>query len=141
MKLAETFSDYKPVVQDPLYHLTAPYCTPFEGDIPRWLFVDNAGVLRSATCARVVQQQLNVNSRSCGTEYYSVVRISANLVQWATKIIFVDNASFVIAKSLYEHTHYWNGVILPKSVIWDFDDSYQYMHSELQEKIRCKLLE
>jgi predicted protein tyrosine phosphatase len=141
MKLAQTFTDYKPVVEDPLYHLTAAYATPYEGDIPRWLFVDNGGVLRSATCARVTQQQLNVNCRSCGTEPYSVIRISANLVSWASKIVFVDNTSFFSARVLYEHTHYWNGVILPKSVVWDLDDAYQYMHPELQETIRCKLLD
>jgi predicted protein tyrosine phosphatase len=85
-----------------IFNTTAPYANSYQGSYPRWLFVCSAGLLRSPTAASLAAKR-NINARSCGSSIdYALVPISANLVMWAEKIVFVDYECYVEALDVFK---------------------------------------
>lgn len=124
-----------------IFSTTAPYNNPYQGTDPCWLFVCSAGLLRSPTGARLAGLH-NINARSCGSAIkYALIPISANLINWADKIVFVCKENYEEALSLFdqetlEHLHYQ---IVTKSVVLNIPDQYEYMHPELIEHFNKEL--
>jgi predicted protein tyrosine phosphatase len=114
-----------------IFSTNAPYNNPYQGDSPRWLFVCSAGLLRSPTGASIAVQR-GINSRSCGSNFnYALIPCSANLINWAQKIIFVNKENlwqlednFLGHKDLLEQ-------IEQKQVVLNIPDNFEYRDSEL----------
>ncbi len=110
---------------DNIYRLTAPYDNPWQGDQKRLLFVCSAGLLRSATGATVYSKK-GYNTRTCGTHDYALIPLSANLIAWAHKIVFVNEENY--RQALTNFSESW---LKRKSVILNISDDYEYMNEHL----------
>jgi predicted protein tyrosine phosphatase len=125
-----------------IFELTAPYDNPYQGEYPRWLFVCSAGLLRSPTGATLANQR-GINARACGSALnYALIPISANLVAWAHKIIFVCSD---VRDETLDTVFYGNSeirqAILSKEVVLDIPDKYSYMQSRLVKHFERELFE
>ena len=121
-----------------IFKLSAPYNNPYQGNYPRVLFVCSAGLLRSATGA-TVGSQLGLNTRNCGSEYYALIPLSANLIAWAQQIYFVNPHNYRTAVTKFCDDTALCEMIETKSIVLDIPDTYDYMHPELV-KIFTELL-
>jgi predicted protein tyrosine phosphatase len=105
--------------------LTAPYDNPWQGKELRLLFVCSVGMLRSPTFADVATSK-GYNARSCGSDIgFALIPISANLVYWADKIVFMNYENFVQARINLEE---YSSLIGKKAVILSIDDSFERNH-------------
>lgn len=122
-----------------IFQTTAPYRNPYQGNAPRWLFVCSAGLLRSPTGATMAAQR-GINARSCGSNFnYALVPCSANLVNWADKIVFVNPENLHQLESNFVGHQAILDQIERKSVVLDIPDQYEYMHPQLQEHFETQL--
>ena len=116
-----------------IFESTAPYDNVYQGHYPRWLFVCSAGLLRSPTGASLAVKR-NINARSCGSSVdYALTPVSANLISWAQKIIFVEYGCYT--ETLYLFKDY--DEILEKLrdstkyTILEIPDDYEYLDPKL----------
>lgn len=124
-----------------IFNTTAPYSNPYQGNTPRWLFVCSAGLLRSPTGAALAIKH-GINSRSCGSNFnYALIPCSANLINWAEKIVFVNKENlwqlednFVGHKDLLRQ-------IEQKQIVLNIPDNHEYMAEELQGFFKAELFE
>jgi len=114
-----------------IFTLTAPYNNPYQGPSKRLLFVCSAGLLRSPTGANLYAKK-GYNTRSCGSTEYALIPLSANLIAWADKIIFVNEENY---KQADEH-HFMDK---NKVMVLDIPDNYEYNHPELIEHFERQL--
>ena len=122
-----------------IFQTNAPYNNPYQTDRPRWLFVCSAGLLRSPTGAAMAIQR-NINARSCGSNFnYALIPCSANLINWAEKIVFVNQENlwnlednFLGHKDLLEQ-------IERKQIVLNIPDNFEYMDPELQGFFEAEL--
>jgi len=118
---------------DTIFRTNAPYSNPYQGSSERWLFVCSAGLLRSPTGATLAVKR-GINARSCGSNFnYALIPCSANLINWANKIIFVNRENlwqlednFLGHKDLLEQ-------IEQKQIVLNIPDNFEYMDTELQQ--------
>lgn len=59
----------------------------------RLVFVCSAGMLRSATGAKAFAAR-GCNTRSCGTNGFALIPLSANLIAWADRIYFAHQGNW-----------------------------------------------
>lgn len=102
---------------------------PYQGDDKKVLFVCSAGILRSATAARIYAKKYN--TRAAGTYGFALVKINKNLVAWADEIVFVNYENF--SMFVKEYTKLYEEV-KNKIKVLDVPDIYNHMHPEL---IKC----
>ena len=122
-----------------IFQTNAPYANIYQGNAPRWLFVCSAGLLRSPTGATMAAQR-GINARSCGSNFnYALVPCSANLVNWADKIVFVNGENlwqlednFLGHKDLLQQ-------IESKQVVLNIPDNFEYMDPQLQQFYEAEL--
>jgi predicted protein tyrosine phosphatase len=122
-----------------IFTTNAPYSNPYQGSAPRWLFVCSAGLLRSPTGAALAIQR-GINARSCGSNFnYALIPCSANLINWADKIVFVNKENlwqlednFLGHKDLLEQ-------IEQKQIVLNIPDNFEYMDPELQQFFQDEL--
>ena len=116
---------------DAIFKTTAPYKNPYQGSDPRWLFVCSAGLLRSPTGAALAIRK-GLNARSCGSAIdYALIPISANLINWADKIVFVNDSNYHDALELFANTGDLHYQLTTKSIILDILDMFNYNEPEL----------
>lgn len=114
-----------------IFENTAPYDNRFQGTRPRWLFVCSAGLLRAPTGAALAIQR-GINARSCGSAIdYALIPISANLVNWAHKIVFVNPENRDQALNLFRDYPDEFKQLLDKQWTLDIPDIFEYMHPDL----------
>lgn len=121
-----------------IFSTTAPYDNEFQGSDPRWLFVCSAGLLRSPTGARLATLR-GINARSCGSAVdWALIPISANLVNWAQKIIFVCSDNYSNTLDLFKNgdLHYQ---VITKSTVLEIPDIYSYMEPALVDHFNQQL--
>lgn len=124
-----------------IFQLSCPYDNHWQGIAPRVLFVCSAGLLRSATAA-TLGSQMGMNTRNCGSHYeYALIPISANLIYWAKKIVFVNYANYERAKENFANDEELLCQLKYKKVVWDIEDDYCYMDDTLVSLIKPKLSE
>lgn len=124
-----------------IFRTNAPYNNSYQGDAERWLFVCSAGLLRSPTGATMAAKY-GINARSCGSNFnYALIPCSANLINWAHKIIFVNKENlwqlednFLGHKDLLEQ-------IERKQIVLNIPDNFEYMDPQLQKMFREELFE
>lgn len=122
-----------------IFQTTAPYRNPYQGNSERWLFVCSAGLLRSPTGAALAVKR-GINARSCGSDpHYALIPCSANLINWADKIVFVNEENYF--ELLGDFDEYPNLVqqIKDKAKVLDIPDDFEYMDPKLQEAFNTQL--
>lgn len=107
-----------------------PWDNPFQGNDKKVLFVCSAGILRSATGARLYAQKYN--TRACGAAPYALIRISANLIAWADEIVFVNQENYDQAIDKFP------GIVEKKTVILDIPDVFPHMHQGLKDAFKSQ---
>lgn len=121
-----------------IFELSCPFDNPFQGPAARLLFVCSAGLLRSATAAKVAHE-LGYNARACGSEHYALIPLSANLLAWATTVYFVNSYNLLSAKETFENDPEYRSMLEHKAEVWDIEDVYNY-NSPILVSIIKKLL-
>lgn len=118
---------------DAIFRTSAPYQNPYQGEQPRWLFVCSAGLLRSPTGAAMAVQR-GINARSCGSNFnYALVPCTANLINWAQKIVFVNQENLLqLEDNFLGHWHLLE-LIEQKQIVLNIPDNYVYMDPQLQQ--------
>ena len=113
-----------------IFDLAAPYANEYQGPAGRWLFVCSAGLLRSPTGAAVAINN-DINARACGSHIeYALIPISANLIMWADKIIFVSPENYGKTLDVFANTGYEED-INSKCFVMNIPDVYNYMDPNL----------
>lgn len=123
-----------------IFNTTAPYNNAYQGSSPRLLFVCSAGLLRSPTAATLANI-LGFNARACGSSIdYALIPISANLIHWADKIIFMQQENYLEALDTFKEYSWLDDLLVQKNIVWDIPDKYPAFHLELRSIIKDKLL-
>ena len=114
-----------------IFKTTAPYNNYSQGSAPRWLFVCSAGLLRSPTGAALAVRK-GLNARSCGSAIdYALIPISANLIMWADKIIFVNEENYHECLDLFKDHQMLHNILTLRSIVIDIPDIYNFNESDL----------
>jgi predicted protein tyrosine phosphatase len=114
-----------------IFKTTAPYSNHYQGSDPRWLFVCSAGLLRSPTGAALAVKK-GLNARSCGSAIeYALIPISANLIMWAEKIVFVNEENYHEALELFKDYQMLHNLLTVRSLVLNIPDMYEYNDPEL----------
>lgn len=133
-----TFESALPTKTQSIMELSTPYANECQGSARRVLFVCSAGMLRSATAAKV-GNSMGFNTRACGSENYALIPLSVNLISWADVIYFVNSYNFVSAKHTFFEDYDTKSMLDDKSTVWDIEDIYNYDDPQLV-RIITKLL-
>jgi len=114
-----------------IFNTTAPYNNYNQGSDPRWLFVCSAGLLRSPTGATLAIRK-GINARACGSEIdIALIPISANLVMWAQKIVFVNESNYFDTLELFKDHQRLHNLITMRALVLDIPDMYEYNDPEV----------
>ena len=114
-----------------IFKTTAPYNNYSQGSDPRWLFVCSAGLLRSPTGAALATKK-GLNARSCGSAVdYALIPISANLIMWAEKIVFVNKENYRESLELFKDYQMLHNLLVMRSLVLDIPDMFNYNDLEL----------
>jgi len=114
-----------------IFKTTAPYNNHSQGSAPRWLFVCSAGLLRSPTGAALAVRK-GLNARSCGSAIdYALIPISANLIMWAEKIVFVNEENYHESLQLFKDYQMLHNLLTVRSLVLDIPDIYNYNDRDL----------
>mgnify|MGYP006914605993 FL=1 len=71
-----------------MFETNCPYNNPYQGGDKRVLFVCSAGLLRSATAARIYAGRYN--TRAAGSADYALIPVTQELLLWAHEVVFVN---------------------------------------------------
>jgi predicted protein tyrosine phosphatase len=114
-----------------IFNTTAPYNNYSQGSTPRWLFVCSAGLLRSPTGAALAIKK-GLNARSCGSAIdYALIPISANLIMWAQKIVFVSEENYHEALEVFADHQMLHSLLTMRSLVLNIPDIYNYNDTDL----------
>lgn len=76
-----------------IFQSKSPYQNPYQGTDKRVLFVCSAGILRSATAARIYARKYN--TRCAGSETYALIPVTHELLLWAEEVVFVNEYNYL----------------------------------------------
>lgn len=114
-----------------IFETNAPYSNPYQGSSDRWLFVCSAGLLRSPTGAALAIKH-GINARSCGSNFnYALIPCSANLINWADKIVFVSAENLWQLEDNFLGHDFLLNQIEQKKIVLNIPDNFEYMDPEL----------
>jgi len=82
----------KKTYTDVMFNTSAPYDNPYQGQDRRVLFVCSAGILRSATAARIYAKKYN--TRAAGSCSYALIPVTKELLLWAKQVVFVNEENY-----------------------------------------------
>jgi predicted protein tyrosine phosphatase len=97
---------------------------------PRLVFVCSAGMLRSATGAKVFASR-NCNTRACGTHAYALIPLSANLIHWADAIYFAHPENWWKARDTFKAHPDLAETLKRKAQVCEIPDIHDYDAPEL----------
>lgn len=116
---------------DAIFKTNAPYANKYQGPSDRWLFVCSAGLLRSPTGAALAVQK-GINARSCGSNFnYALIPCSANLINWADRIIFVNKENLWQLEENFVGHDFLLNQIEQKAIVLNIPDNFEYMDPQL----------
>ncbi len=122
-----------------IFKTTAPYANPYQGVAPRWLFVCSAGLLRSPTGAATAIKH-GINARAVGSNpHYALIPLSANLINWAQKIVFVNDENYQQALKLFSGEGDLHYQLTTKAYVLDIPDIFEYGERELVDEFERAL--
>lgn len=99
---------------------------PYQGNDRKVLFVCSAGILRSATAARMYASKYNTRTAGTGLDY-ALVPLSERLMDWADEIVFMHPWNYDQAKFEFDLVSY-------KSYIRVLEVSDMYPHGDPELK-------
>jgi predicted protein tyrosine phosphatase len=109
---------------DLIMKTSSPWNNPYQGKDKKVLFVCSAGILRSATGARIYASKYN--TRSAGSYDFALIKVTGDLLLWADEIVFVNQHNFDMINKKFDLPS------LNKSIkVLDIPDEYEHMHPEL----------
>ena len=114
-----------------MFETSCPYNNPYQGGDKRVLFVCSAGLLRSATAARIYASKYN--TRAAGSAYYALVPVSDELIAWADEIVFVNQHNRDEVDKTYDLEELGTQ---KKIVVLNIPDEYEHMHPKLIESFK-----
>lgn len=98
---------------------------PYQGIHKKVLFVCSAGILRSATAARLYVHKYN--TRCAGTDLdKALVPLSERLMDWADEIVFVNPDNAKVAWDYFDMEKYLGFI-----KVLHIEDQYPHMDPEL----------
>jgi len=109
----------------------SPWNNPYQGPDKKVLFVCSAGILRSATGARMYAHKYN--TRAAGSEDYALIPVSNDLIVWADEIVFVNKENFDTVNRKFDLSDVMN-----KVVVLDIPDQFPHMDPELQKAFKAQ---
>ena len=117
-----------------------PYDNYSQGKDIRVVFCCSAGLLRSPTAARIAGEY-GINARSAGSHlHYALIPLSANLIKWAHWVVFMNSENeFEIAQKILDTDLL--ELMRDKSIVWNIEDTYNYMEDSLEGILRKKIEE
>lgn len=103
----------------------SPHDNPFQGKDKKVLFVCSAGILRSATGARIYAQKYN--TRSAGSYDFALIPVTHELLLWADEVVFVNKENHDMVAERFALASF------PKLVVkvLDIPDNHCHMAPEL----------
>jgi predicted protein tyrosine phosphatase len=123
-----------------IFKLTCPYTdNRYQGDYKRVVFVCSAGLLRSATAAAHFNTTRGWNTRAAGSEKYALIPLSANLVVWAEKVVFMKKENYDWFRQQIRDNAALVREIEKKAIVLSINDSYEYNNEELKAKLEEQL--
>lgn len=121
----------KPTLTQLIFNTQSPWDNPYQGKDKKVLFVCSAGILRSATAARIFSDRFN--TRACGSMDYALIPITGELIAWADEIVFVHKENYSDVRQSYD----WDSIKEKKPVlILNIPDQYAYMDTNLISELR-----
>ena len=125
---------------DLIFKTTTPYNNPYQNQskYPRLLFVCSAGLLRSATGA-ALYAKYGYNTRAAGTHEFALVPLSANLIKWADKIVFVNDENYRHALQTFDGETELLELIGDKSKVLAIPDNFSFMEKGLVDAYEQQL--
>lgn len=97
----------------------------YEGTDKKVLFVCSAGILRSATAARIYGRKYNTRCAGTGMEY-ALIKLDTILMDWADEIVFVHPWTYDQAGFYFDLVPY-----KAKIKMLDIPDEYDHMAAPL----------
>lgn len=97
---------------------------PYQGSDRKVLFACSAGILRSATAARIYAPYHN--TRCAGSEDYALVPLTERLMYWADQIVFVNEYNYQSACNNFDMEYFAH-----KVQVLDIPDQHEHMAKEL----------
>lgn len=107
-----------------MFNSASPFDNPYQGKDKKVLFVCSAGILRSATAARIYARKYN--TRAAGSASYALIPVSHELLLWANEVVFVNEENY---RSVCKHFDLGDFRCAVK--ILNIPDQYEHMHPEL----------
>ena len=103
------------------------YATDYQGTDKKVLFVCSAGLLRSATAARIYGRKYNTRCAGTGMDY-ALIPLTERLMDWADRIVFVHPRNYDQAGFYFDLVAYKD-----KIRILDIPDEFEHMDPRLIE--------
>jgi len=86
--------------------------------------------------------QRGINARSCGSNFnYALIPCSANLINWAEKIIFVNKENLWQLEENFLGHNELLAQIAYKQIVLNIPDNFEYMEPELQGYFETELFQ
>lgn len=98
---------------------------PYQGKDKKVLFVCSAGILRSATAARIYARKYNTRCAGTGMDY-ALIKLDEQLMDWADTIVFVSPWNYDQAGFYFDLVPY-----LSKIRVLDIPDEFEHMDPRL----------
>lgn len=98
---------------------------PYQGEDKKVLFVCSAGILRSATAARIYGRKYNTRCAGTGMEY-ALIKLDELLMEWADEIVFVAPWNYDQAGFYFDLVPY-----MDKIKVLNIPDEHEHMAPEL----------
>lgn len=98
---------------------------PYQGMDKKVLFVCSAGILRSATAARIYGRKYNTRCAGTGLQY-ALIPLNEILMDWADEIVFVNSYNYDQAGFYFDLVPYTD-----KIKVLDIPDEYEHMDPRL----------
>lgn len=108
-----------------IWNSHAPYNNPYQGTDKRVLFVCSAGILRSATAARLYAKKYN--TRCAGSYGFALIPVSHELLLWADEVVFVTIENYSMVATKFDLDSFPK----LKIVVLDIPDEHEHMTPEL----------
>lgn len=131
--------NHNSALTEQIFRCDAPLGNPYQTSARRIVFVCSVGMLRSPT-AQIVASQHGFNARACGSDRdRALIPLSANLIEWAEKIVFMNFENLCQALNTFEGTGY-DETIRERKVVWNIEDQYEWgdniLFRILEEKVQ-----
>ena len=78
----------KETLSEIIMRAKSPWDNPYQGSDKKVLFVCSAGILRSATAARIYAHKYN--TRCAGSAHYALIPVTEDLLLWTDEVVFVN---------------------------------------------------